>query len=243
MANHSELMQPYLQEVFTEMGLRFTAAQIELFARYDDFLIDYNTRTNLTRITDPCEVAVKHFADSLALLLEDVLPTGATVVDVGTGAGFPGIPLAIARPDLRVTLVDSLRKRIVFLDELIQLLGISNVDIVWGRAEELAQNPKYRGQFDVVIARAVAPLNVLAELCLPFARTGGCFLAMKGPKAEEEVPAATNAFKILGGKMSVTTSITLPILNDLRSLVRIGKIASTPRAYPRKPGIPERQPL
>jgi 16S rRNA (guanine527-N7)-methyltransferase len=236
-------MQPHLQKLSAEMGLSFTAEQIELFTRYDDFLIDYNKKTNLTRIIEPCEVAVKHFGDSLALLLQDVLPAGATVVDIGTGAGFPGIPIAIARPDLRVMLVDSLRKRIVFLDELIQLLGISNVDIVWGRAEELAQNPKYRGKFDVVIARAVAPLNVLAELCLPFARIGGDFLAMKGPKAEEEVATASNALKILGGKVCATTSIILPILNDLRSLVRINKIASTPRAYPRKAGMPERQPL
>jgi 16S rRNA (guanine527-N7)-methyltransferase len=243
MSKHSELMQPHLQILSAEMGLSFTVAQMELFARYDDFLIDYNTKTNLTRIIEPCEVAVKHFGDSLALLQQEVLPIGAIVVDVGTGAGFPGIPLAIARSDLRVTLVDSLRKRIVFLVELIQQLGLSNVDVVWGRAEELAQNPKYRGQFDVVIARAVAPLNILAELCLPFARTEGCFLAMKGPKAEEEVAAATNALKILGGKVCATTSITLPILNDLRSLVRIGKIASTPRAYPRKAGMPERQPL
>ena len=243
MAKHSELTQPYLQELFAEMGLSFTAAQMELFSRYDDFLIDYNRKTNLTRITEPCDVAVKHFGDSLSLLLEDVLPTGATVVDVGTGAGFPGIPLAIARPDLRVTLMDSLRKRIVFLEELIKLLGITNVDVVWGRAEDLGHNSKYRGQFDVVIARAVASLKVLVELCLPFAKTGGCFLAMKGPKAEVEVADAANALKILGAKVNAITAITLPILNESRSLVSIGKIVSTTRSYPRKAGIPERQPL
>ena len=241
--NHSQLMIPYLENVFTEMGLTFTDEQMELFAKYDDFLIDYNTKINLTRIIDPREVAVKHFGDSLTLLTQDVLPQGASIADVGTGAGFPGIPLAISRPDLQITLMDSLRKRIEFLRELIQALGITNVTLVWGRAEELGQNPQYRDRFDIVIARAVAPLRVLVELCLPLTKTNGVFLAMKGPKAEEEVEAATNALKIIGGKLIGTRIVVLPLLKEMRTLVHILKNRPTPREYPRKAGTPERQPI
>ena len=243
MVNHSQLMIPYLENVFTEMGLTFTDEQMELFAKYDDFLIDYNTKINLTRIIDPREVAVKHFGDSLTLLTQDVLPQGASIADVGTGAGFPGIPLAISRPDLQITLMDSLRKRIEFLRELIQALGITNVTLVWGRAEELGQNPQYRDRFDIVIARAVAPLRVLVELCLPLTKTNGVFLAMKGPKAEEEVEAATNALKIIGGKLIGTRIVVLPLLKEMRTLVHILKNRPTPREYPRKAGTPERQPI
>ena len=241
--SHSQLMIPYLENVFTEMGLTFTDEQMELFAKYDDFLIDYNTKINLTRIIDPREVAVKHFGDSLTLLTQDVLPQGASIADVGTGAGFPGIPLAISRPDLQITLMDSLRKRIEFLRELIQALGITNVTLVWGRAEELGQNPQYRDRFDIVIARAVAPLRVLVELCLPLTKTNGVFLAMKGPKAEEEVEAATNALKIIGGKLIGTRIVVLPLLKEMRTLVHILKNRPTPREYPRKAGTPERQPI
>lgn len=241
--NHSQLMIPYLENVFTEMGLTFTDEQMELFAKYDDFLIDYNTKINLTRIIDPREVAVKHFGDSLTLLTQDVLPQGASIADVGTGAGFPGIPLAISRPDLQITLMDSLRKRIEFLRELIQALGITNVTLVWGRAEELGQNPQHRDRFDIVIARAVAPLRVLVELCLPLTKTNGVFLAMKGPKAEEEVEAATNALKIIGGKLIGTRIVVLPLLKEMRTLVHILKNRPTPREYPRKAGTPERQPI
>ena len=243
MVSHSQLMIPYLENVFTEMGLTFTDEQMELFAKYDDFLIDYNTKINLTRIIDPREVAVKHFGDSLTLLTQDVLPQGASIADVGTGAGFPGIPLAISRPDLQITLMDSLRKRIEFLRELIQALGITNVTLVWGRAEELGQNPQYRNRFDIVIARAVAPLRVLVELCLPLTKTNGVFLAMKGPKAEEEVEAATNALKIIGGKLIGTRIVVLPLLKEMRTLVHILKNRPTPREYPRKAGTPERQPI
>ena len=243
MVSHSQLMIPYLENVFTEMGLTFTDEQMELFAKYDDFLIDYNTKINLTRIIDPREVAVKHFGDSLTLLTQDVLPQGASIADVGTGAGFPGIPLAISRPDLQITLMDSLRKRIEFLRELIQALGITNVTLVWGRAEELGQTPQYRDRFDIVIARAVAPLRVLVELCLPLTKTNGVFLAMKGPKAEEEVEAATNALKIIGGKLIGTRIVVLPLLKEMRTLVHILKNRPTPREYPRKAGTPERQPI
>lgn len=243
MATHSELMLPYLKQVNIAIGLVLTSQQFDCFAKYDDFLIDYNNRMNLTRITDPCEVAVKHFGDSLTLLSHKAMIHGGKVIDIGAGAGFPGVPLAIARPDLQITLVDSLRKRTSFLTELVQHLGLNNVDVVWGRAEEVGQNPKFRGQFDVVIARAVAALNVLVELCLPLARQTGFFLALKGPKAEAEIADALMAIKLLGGYIKDISLIKLPLLDESRSLVCIGKNAPTSRAYPRKAGLPERQPL
>lgn len=243
MVTHSELMIPYLKQVNAVSGLALTEQQFDCFAKYDDFLIDYNSRMNLTRITDPREVAVKHFGDSLTLLSHDALIHGGKVIDIGAGAGFPGVPLAIARPDLRITLVDSLRKRTAFLTELVQHLRLHNVEVVWGRAEEIGQNPKFRGQFDVVIARAVAALNVLVELCLPLAKQTGCFLALKGPKAEAEIADALNAIKLLGGYIKETSLTKLPLVDEARCLVCIGKNAVTPRNYPRKAGLPERQPL
>ena len=167
MTKHSELMLPYLHEVVSLLQIEVSPEQVDKIANFDDFLFDYNKKINLTRIVDPLEVAVKHFGDSLTLLSQKELFAGARVIDVGAGAGFPGIPLAIMRPDLQLTLVDSLRKRTQFLSELIEKLAITNVDVVWGRAEDIGQNPKYREKFDGVIARAVAPLNILAELCLP----------------------------------------------------------------------------
>ena len=179
----------------------------------------------------------------MVLLSLTTLFPGAKVIDVGAGAGFPGIPLAIIRPDLKFTLVDSLRKRTVFLSELTENLSLNNVEVVWGRAEDIGQNTECREKHDTVIARAVAPLNVLAELCLPLIRIGGTFFAMKGPKAEAEVSLAEKAIAILGGKVVSFDSVLLPLIEDSRSLVTISKISSTPRTFPRKAGVPERQPL
>lgn len=243
MAKHSDLMLPYLEQVLISLQLPVTQQQLDDIANFDDFLIEYNEKINLTRITDPKEVAVKHFGDSLTLLCYSTIPAGARLIDVGAGAGFPGIPLAIMRPDLHITLVDSLRKRTTFLTELAQRLSLTNVEIDWGRIEELGQNPKFREKFDGVIARAVAPLNVLAELCLPLTKLGGFFLSLKGPKAETEIVEAAQAIKLLGGQLVSNKNVVLPLLDDCRSLVFISKVALTPRSYPRKAGIPERQPL
>ena len=243
MTKHSELMLPYLHKVFSLLQIEVLPEQVDKIAKFDDFLFDYNNRINLTRIVDPQEVAVKHFGDSLTLLSQNELFAGARVIDVGAGAGFPGIPLAIMRPDLQLTLIDSLRKRTHFLTELIEHLAITNVDVVWGRAEDIGQNPKYREKFDGVIARAVAPLNILAELCLPLIKVGGHFWALKGPKADSEVSAADKAITLLGGKVASHNSVFLPLTEDSRSLVCILKQSLTPRTYPRKAGVPERQPL
>ena len=187
-SNAAEQMLQYLRQAATELPVVLTDEQLAAFAVYYDFLLEYNEKVNLTRITEPLDVAVKHFADSLSLLQTGWLPPGGRVADIGTGAGFPGIPLAIMRPDLRVVLVDSLRKRTVFLTEAVQKLALVNVTVVWSRAEDLGRNPDFRERFDIVLARAVAELNVLTELCLPLAKPGGAFVAMKGPRRKRSWP-------------------------------------------------------
>ena len=243
MQNNVEEMILHLKQVATLMNIAVSEDQILLFGRYYEFLLEYNQKVNLTRILEPQDVAVKHFGDSLALLAPNELPAGSLVADIGTGAGFPGIPVAIMRPDIQVVLVDSLRKRTVFLSEAIQLLGLRNVKVVWARAEDMGHNPAYRERFDVVLARAVASLNVLAELCLPLVKKGGIFLAMKGPKASEELLLAQGAISKLGGVLVSVETQELPLVGEVRTLIRISKNKTTAAAYPRKAGIPERQPL
>ena len=243
MENKVEAMLGYLRIVTTKMDIGVTAEQYILFGRYYDFLLEYNQKINLTRIIEPMDVAAKHFGDSLAVLASDVFSPGKSVADIGTGAGFPGMVIAIMCPDIQVTLVDSLRKRTVFLVEMVQRLGLNNVTVLWARAEEMGQNPLYREKFDVVLARAVASLNVLAELCLPLLKTGGFFLAMKGPKAEEELSLAQRAIKTLGGAVVSSVSEPLAFVGEERTLIKIAKKRSTAAIYPRKAGIPARQPL
>jgi len=243
MQNSSSEMLMYLKQVVAKMQLSLSEEQYRMFEKYYDFLLEYNQRVNLTRITEPREVAAKHFGDSLAVFDSDAFLPGYSVIDVGSGAGFPGLPLAMMRPDIKMTLVDSLRKRTVFLSEVIAMLGLANVTVIQARAEDLGQDQKYRACFDIVLARAVAPLNVLAELCIPLIKIGGWFLAMKGPKAVDEVELARMSIQKLGGTILSSDSGPLPLVGEIRTLIRIKKIKATPSAYPRKAGTPERQPL
>lgn len=243
MQNHTNEMLSYLKKVVAESQIQVTDEQYRLFGLYYEYLMEYNQKVNLTRIIEPQDVAAKHFWDSISVGKSGDFFNGCSVIDVGTGAGFPGIPLAVMRPDVRVTLVDSLKKRTIFLSEAVALLGLANVAIIHARAEDIGQNPKYRARYDVVLARAVAPLNVLAELCIPLAKTGGVFLAMKGPKAVEEIEFAGKAIQKLGATVSGYESTTLPLVGETRTLIRIKKTSPTPAAYPRKAGTPERQPL
>ena len=243
MKSRKELMEGYLDEVIGQLNLVVNVEQIAKLVMFDEFLLSYNERMNLTRIVDPVEVAVKHFADSLTVLSHTNIRPNSSVVDVGAGAGFPGIPLAIVRTDLRVTLIDSLRKRTVYLAELVDYLKLMNVNIVWARAENIGHDVGFRERYDVAVARAVAPLNVLSELCLPLIKVGGSFIAYKGPRSDEETRNAATAFHLLGGRLDSIISVILPILDDPRSLVHVVKKYATPRLYPRKAGIPERQPL
>ena len=241
--NEAGRMCEHLQQVAAAMGVVVDDRQLAKFAAYYEFLLEYNQKVNLTRITEPLDVAVKHFGDSFFLLKPGLIPAGARVADIGTGAGVPGIPLAIMRPGLRVVLVDSLRKRTVFLTEAVERLELANVEVVWSRAEDLGHKPDFRERFDVVLARAVASLNVLTELCLPLVKKGGAFLALKGPRAQEELAQAQAAIALLGGGGEALLEAELPIQPELRTILWIHKRKPTPAKYPRKAGLPERTPL
>ena len=241
--NEAGRMCEHLQQVAAAMGVVVDDRQLVKFAAYYEFLLEYNQKVNLTRITEPLDVAVKHFGDSFFLLKPGLIPAGARVADIGTGAGVPGIPLAIMRPDLRVVLVDSLRKRTVFLTEAVERLELANVEVVWSRAEDLGHKPDFRERFDVVLARAVASLNVLTELCLPLVKKGGAFLALKGPRAQEELAQAQAAIALLGGGGATLLEAELPSQPEVRAILQIHKRKPTPAKFPRKAGLPERTPL
>jgi 16S rRNA (guanine527-N7)-methyltransferase len=231
-------MSSYLQD---DYGLN--QEQVDQFATYYRLLIEKNKVMNLTAITEEREVTIKHFYDSLTISrvihVEDI----TTLLDVGTGAGFPGIPLKIAFPHLKLTLLDSLQKRVHFLQEVGEALGWEDVTYVHGRAEDIAQLPAYREQYDLVTSRAVAKLNVLAEYCLPYVRVGGNFLAMKGSDVEEEVSSAKQSLFLLGKASHQVYSLVLPEKMGERNLITIEKREATPKKYPRKAGAIKKLPL
>lgn len=206
-----------------------TDTQLEQFDIYAKLLVEWNEKMNLTGITEPDEIVIKHFVDSLAFLDYAELPQNASVIDVGTGAGFPSVPLLIARPDIKLTLMDALQKRLNFLDAVLQETGLT-AELVHSRAEELGKDADYREQFDIATARAVAPMNVLSEYCLPFVKVGGCFVALKG--SSDDVSPAENAIKILGGELISNVSYKLPN-DDPRSIAVVKKISQTSTKYPR----------
>ena len=224
-----------------EAQLSFKEEQLAQFTRYYELLVETNKVMNLTAITEPEEVAVKHMVDSL-LAYEDGMQ-GKTLVDVGTGAGFPGVPLKIYCPSLKVTLVDSLGKRLRFLQQVIDELGLKGIRCEHLRAEDAGRSKKHREQYDYVTARAVARLSVLSEYCLPLAKKGGQFIALKGSRFAEEIEEGEAAVKILGGKIISAEPVKLPGLDDGRAIIKIAKIKATPAQYPRKAGTPEKQPL
>lgn len=236
----------YIKNKFEEFGLVLSDRQAEQFEEYASILVEWNSFMNLTAITEFEEIVEKHFIDSLALsLFEDVSreTSGKKMIDVGTGAGFPGIPLKIIYLDMDVTLLDSLNKRIKFLDEVIIKLGLSGIRAVHGRAEEAARMPEYREQFDLCVSRAVANLSTLTEYCLPFIKKGGVFYSYKSGEIEEELEFAANAIRILGGKITDKRFFSLPGSDIQRSMIFIEKVKETPKKYPRKAGTPSKQPL
>lgn len=228
-----------------EYGVELSEKQLCQFNRYYELLIEWNEKINLTALTKPFDVAVKHFIDSLSLVksMTDVDGKRLRLIDVGTGAGFPGLPLKIFFPQLQVTLLDSLNKRLKFLKTIIDELELNGVELVHGRAEEIAHSTKYRERYDYATARAVARLNILCELCLPFVKKGGYFLAQKGAAAGEELIEAKNALNVLGGEIVQCIDVKLPQLVDVRTVIVVEKRYNTPVNYPRKAGIPERKPL
>lgn len=230
------------RQALAEKQIHLSDHQMEQFATYFKTLVEWNEKMNLTAITDENEVYLKHFYDSLTLAFEVDFTEKLSLCDVGSGAGFPSIPLKIVFPELQITIVDSLNKRITFLTELTNLLGIS-ASLYHDRAETFGQNIEFRESFDLVTARAVARLNVLAELCMPLVKLGGHFYALKAAKSEEELTEAKHAIAILGGKFIKETAVDLPKISDQRHILTIEKKKVTPKKYPRKPGLPNKQPI
>ena len=247
----------YLKSVFEKHGFALTDRQAQQFRQYYDMLVEKNKVMNLTAITEYREVVVKHFLDSVYLGKYADLSGSISVIDVGTGAGFPGIPLKIMYPEMKMVLLDSLNKRIRFLQDVINELALDQVEAVHGRAEEVARKADYREQFDYCVSRAVANLNSLSEICLPFVKIGGSFISYKSMKGMEELEQAKKAICLLGGNCmegscaAAENSVERFILEEEsaqvetmeRNFIRINKIKATPRKYPRKPGTPFKEPL
>ena len=230
-----------------ELSISLSQEQKRQFVTYYEYLIEKNKVMNLTAITEYEEVIVKHFLDSLSIVkagcFEQNALNGKSVIDVGTGAGFPGIPLKIAFPQLKITLLDSLNKRVNFLNEVIDMLGLSKVEAVHGRAEDYAKQKEYRECFDFCVSRAVANLSTLSEYCIPFVKEGGCFISYKSGKIDEELSQAGNAVKVLGGKVLDVVKFPLMGTDMDRSFVIIKKTRPTAKKYPRKAGLPSKEPL
>ncbi|PIC66424.1 16S rRNA (guanine(527)-N(7))-methyltransferase RsmG [Sporosarcina sp. P21c] len=230
-------------EALQEKGFELSDAQKQQFKRYFEVLVEWNEKMNLTAITDAPSVYLKHFYDSITSAFYVDFTKYESVCDVGAGAGFPSIPLKIIYPHLHVTIVDSLNKRITFLNHLAGELQLENVAFVHARAEEFGRDPKYREQFDVVTARAVARLSVLSELCIPLAKQGGLFVSMKGAAASEEMKDATRAVKLLGAVLQNEHEFLLPEEDSERHIFVFEKKKQTPKKYPRKPGVPNKTPI
>ncbi|MER2108800.1 MAG: 16S rRNA (guanine(527)-N(7))-methyltransferase RsmG [Solibacillus sp.] len=226
-----------------EKGIELSDTQIQQFRKYFELLVEWNEKMNLTAITDLEGVYLKHFYDSISASFYFDFTKVESVCDVGAGAGFPSIPVKICFPHLHVTIVDSLNKRITFLNHLSEQLGLDYVSFVHSRAEEFGQNVLYREKFDVVTARAVARLSVLSELCIPLAKEGGYFVALKAAAGAEEMKDAAKAIATLGGKLKEEFAFLLPVEESERALYIFNKVKATPKKYPRKPGVPNKTPI
>ena len=233
----------YFKKVLSQWNLELTEQKEKQFGMFYDLLIEKNKVMNLTAITEFDEVIVKHFLDSISLCNYYDLTKALKVIDLGTGAGFPGIPLKIMFPNLKMTLADSLNKRILFLNEVIDQLKLSEINTVHGRAEDLASEMNYRETYDLCVSRAVANLSTLSEYCLPFVKMNGTFISYKSGEVEQEVAASKNAMFLLGGKVQDVIQFQLADSENSRSFVMINKIKKTPKTYPRKAGTPTKNPL
>lgn len=233
-------METKFKELASKLNITLSDAEVDKFFLYKKILKEWNEKINLTSIVDDNEILIKHFIDSLTI--EKYVPKNAKVIDVGTGAGFPGIPLKIVRPDIELVLLDSLNKRINFLNEVIEKCGLKNVRTIHGRAEDYAKDAEYREKFDISTARAVANISTLLEYCTPFLKIDGTFICMKAD-AEQEIKEASNAAKILNVQKEIVDKFALPEIDAERTIIVYKKINSTPKQYPRKAGMPAKEPL
>jgi 16S rRNA (guanine527-N7)-methyltransferase len=217
--------------------------KLDKFKKYKALIKEWNEKINLTAITDEDDIIKKHFIDSISVLESNVIKNGMKIIDIGTGAGFPGIPLKIILPDSKILLVDSLNKRVNFLNEVIRMLELHGIEAIHGRAEEVAKKPEYREKFNIVVSRAVANMTVLSEYCIPFAKIGGYFIAMKGPSSENEIEESKHAISILGGKIKNVVETRMLQSDMNHRLVIVEKVKSTMNKYPRNYGQIEKKPL
>lgn len=238
-----DLMEKMIAEVQHLTGLKLTPRQASAFEIYERELLEWNEKFNLTAIRDPEGVRTKHFLDSLTCLIEMREHPPVRLIDVGTGAGFPGIPLKIVMPNLRLTLVESVGKKANFCSHMVDELNLEAVQVITARAEDIGQDPKHREAYDWAVARAVAALPILAEYLLPLVKVGGFFLAQKGESGPQEAHSAEKAFQMLGGRLKKITPVNLPGVAEQRFLVVVQKAAATPPKYPRRAGIPSKSPL
>ncbi len=236
-------MADFLRENLKKIGCELSDLQCEQLNNFHKILCEWNEFMNLTGITEYNEVVIKHFVDSLAVNCVYSFKKTDRVVDIGTGAGFPGIPLRIMYPDTRFTLLDSLNKRIKFLDEVIRINSLDGIETLHGRAEDYARDKNYREAFDVCVSRAVANLSTLSEYCLPYVKVGGVFISYKAGQLDEELKASERAIKLLGGEIKEIHKLTLPDTDIDRTFVVIKKTAATSKKYPRKAGLPSKEPL
>lgn len=239
----SEYQTTQFEKDFKELGIQLENYQIEQFIKYYELLVEWNSFMNLTAITEFDDVFKKHFIDSISLIKAFDISKDVSVIDVGTGAGFPGLALKIAYPQMKITLLDSLNKRIQFLNEVIDQLGLKDIDTVHGRAEDFAKPGKLREKYDLCVSRAVANLSTLSEYCLPFVKVGGQFISYKSEKIQEEAEQAKKAITILGGKYEKQVEFYLPDSDIYRNLFVISKVSKTSTKYPRKAGMPSKEPL
>ncbi|WP_102264749.1 16S rRNA (guanine(527)-N(7))-methyltransferase RsmG [Mesobacillus jeotgali] len=229
--------------LLAEKGIELSQKQMEQYEKYYHMLVEWNEKMNLTAITEKPEVYLKHFYDSVSAAFYFDFNKPLNLCDVGAGAGFPSIPIKIAFPEIKVTIVDSLNKRITFLEQLSKELGLEGTTFIHDRAETFGQNPAHREKYEAVMARAVARMSVLSELCLPLVKVGGTFIAMKGNQAGEELQVGEKAISVLGGELKSAHSFTLPVEESERNILIINKQKPTPKKYPRKPGTPNKTPI
>jgi 16S rRNA (guanine527-N7)-methyltransferase len=236
-------MEKLVQEAQTLFNVHLTGRQVMALITYERELMDWNQKFNLTAIRDTESIRTKHFLDSFSCVLAWKANPPHRIVDIGTGAGFPGLPLKIIYPGMKLTLVESVGKKAMFCQHIVRVLGLENVEVIQARAEDLGQKPEHREKYDWAVARAVSQMNVLVEYLLPFVKVGGIMLAQKGESAPAEAQESERAMKLLGGKLKQLMPVHLPGVADDRYLVLVSKVAATPPKYPRKAGIPMKQPL